>query len=294
MTPNEIKEEVGAIALENAAQVEEATFWPALNRAIATVNRLRPSLRSVEIYNGSPQKIESQKEAVAFGKKCPYEKKVKGCAAVYLKIGGSGKIVIASGEAVIEERELLSNKRVNEYRFLIPDNIEEITVTVTTPYAGVVVEAVYYAEKISDEPEDVPSGAIYNIFFFKEIAPDLQTVVKIHYDGGGNHTEQLVETKDFAMPTTRELWLMKAKPGNYRVYYHPKPTRLTRTDEDSEIPLDEDLQGLLPLLICYYVWLEDKPEIAEAMYAQYMQGAADIRMMQKASDYPAVQDVYGW
>lgn len=297
MTPNDIKQEVGTLAMENASEVDESAFWHAINRALAQVNRIRPVIRSVEVYNGAPAKLEHSRDVIPFGKKCPYVKTVKGCAAIYLDVSASsGEITVTGGGKEIHRESLIENKRANEYRILIPDEYAEgeITVTVTTPFAGVVAEAVYYSEKISDEPSDVPSGSLYNIFFFREIAPDLQSVVKLHYQKGGSLSEELVESKDFAIPTTRELWLLKSKAGLYRIYYYPKPTRLTRANENEEVPLDEDLQTLLPLLICYYVWLEDKPEIAEAMYSQYMQTAAEIRVQSTASDYPAVQDVYGW
>lgn len=296
MTPNEIKEEVGRLALEKTAEVAEGPFWSAINRAAAEINRLRPLTGVLEIYNGNPERVFTLKRAECYGKGKPFTVTVENCASCYFKISGGGEITVTKDDIAICTKELHANRKTNEYRIVIPDDDTEgaITVTVSGQHLGTIAEAILYKEKYSEDESDVPASGLYNIYRLSELAPDISFVKSVQYEEGGDLSEAMRESHNYAIPNGTELWLMKARPGNYRIYYAKRLPRITREGENAPIFLDEDLAMLMPLLVCYFVWLEDKPEIAEAMYTQYLKGAAEIKNEARADQYPSVQDVYGW
>lgn len=295
MTPNEIKEEVGALALEPVTEVDDAAFWAGLNRAIAQVNRIRPLTGDITIHNRclpilhqiKDQKFDSSKSVTL---------ESKGCACFYLQVYGQGNITIRRNGAQVTKIELIDNRRINEYRFVISDYLAEdtadIEVEIGGKFAGMVISAVFYGEKFSDREEDVPSGQIYNVYPLREICSDIGYITQILYEDESG--ERRVEAKDFMIPDGKTLWLLKSKGGRYTIVYSKKLGRVSEDKEDDEIELDADLHALLPLLTGYYVWLEDKPEIAENLFAQYKQMESDIRLEGHISRHPAVQDVYGW
>ena len=295
MTPNEIKEEVGALALESIDDVEDKAFWTSLNRAIAQVNRIRPLTADITIHNRSLSVLLQAKEQHYAANK-PVSFKVSGCACFYLQIYGAGNIKVRNTSRVFITKSLLDNKKTNEYRFVISNyeakDIEDIEVEIDGKYAGTLVSAVFYGEKYSDKEEDVPSGQIYNTYPLKKISADISHVTQILYENGAG--SQQVEAKDFMIPDGKTLWLLKSKEGSYQVFYSKKLKFLSNDVADEEIEIDADLHALIPLLTGYYVWLEDKPEIAENLFAQYKQMEAEIRVEGHVSRYPAFQDVYGW
>ena len=295
MTPNEIKEEVGALALEPVTEVDEDAFWAGLNRAIAQVNRIRPLTADITIHNRClPVLHQTKDQNFSSGKSVKLE--AKGCACFYLQVYGQGEITIRRNGAQVTEIDLIDNRRSNEYRFVISDylaeDVADIEVEIGGKYAGTVISAVFYSEKFSDREEDVPSGQIYNVYPLREICSDIGHITQILYEDETG--ERRVEAKDFMIPDGKTLWLLKSKEGRYTIMYSKKLGRVSEDKEDDEIELDADLHALLPLLTGYYVWLEDKPEIAENLFAQYKQMEADIRVEGHISRHPAVQDVYGW
>lgn len=296
MTPNEIKKEVGALALEPESEVEEGAFWVGLNRAVSQVNRIRPKTQSITIHNRSLA-VLLQAQGKDYGTDKTVTFKVAGCACFYLQIYGQGEISVKTARYTLTTKTLLDNKRTNEYRFVISKydtaDVADIEVEVSGKYAGTVVSAIFYSEKYSDREEDVPSGNIYNTYSLKEINADIGHVTRVLYED--RFGERQIEVNDFMLPDGNMLWLLKSKPGKYQVHFTKRLKRLSVDDQNDEIELDEDLQSLVPLLVCYYVWLEDKPELAQAMFAQYKQMEAEIRLQSKVSRFPAFQNVYnGW
>ena len=296
MTPNEIKKEVGALALEPESEVEEGPFWVALNRAIAQVNRIRPMADMLVLHNRCLAVISEHRE-VQFGGDNTVVLQSSGCACVYLQIYGQGKIIFKKDGQTLLEKELINNNQTNEYRVVISkytqNDTADIEVEISGRFAGTVVSAIFYSEKYSDLEEDIPSGNIYNTYHLKNISSDVGHVTRVIYEDRSGERE--IEASDFMLPDGKSLWLLKSKPGKYKVHYTKKPKRLTVDDYEDDIGLDEDLQSLVPLLVCYYVWLEDKPELAQAMFAQYKQMEAEIKLQPKANRFPAFQDVYnGW
>lgn len=296
MTPKEIKEEVGALALEPESEVEDGAFWVGLNRAIAQVNRIRPLTKMLVLHNRCLAVISEHRES-QFGGNTAVVLRANGCACAYLQIYGQGKIIFRKDGQTLLEKELINNNQTNEYRVVISKYTQkdtaDIEVEISGRFAGTVVSAIFYSEKYSDFEEDVPSGNIYNTYSLNEISADIGHVTRVIYED--RLGERQIDSSDFMLPDGNMLWLLKSKPGKYQVHFTKRLKRLSVDDQNDEIELDEDLQSLVPLLVCYYVWLEDKPELAQAMFAQYKQMEAEIRLQSKASRFPAFQDVYnGW
>lgn len=300
MTANDIRAEVGALALERAAEVEEAAFWPALNRAAEQINRLRPVFASMEIYNRALPVIEESRQAEDYGPGCAIVRTAAACACFYLQIYGKGSLTVSDKDGSLEEISLENDGRTKEIRVVCSrykkGEKPDIRISLSGEYSGTLLSYAFYGSKYSDDEEDIPDTTLYNRFSLAAMDPDFERAEEIlsleaNLFAAG---KRLVETEDYILFNHSLLFLPKKNSGRYRVVYRARLPRLNWDNADGELPIRRELHTLVPLLVCYYVWLEDKPEIAQAMFTQYLQAAAEIRNERTVPAYPNVQDVYGW
>lgn len=294
MTPNDIRQEVAAIGNTTIADIEENAFYSAINRALDRANRLRPIIKSVNVYNHSLPSAAECRKATEITPKTPYEIKATETAAIYLNTSGACTInVYADGVKVktVEvpigdhETRLVVKKLCNQ-------DYSDVRILITARGYATLVSYALWQDKFSDDEADVPDTGIYNTYALRTLANDFQTiksVLKIDENG-----EQILDATNYVIAGNRELWLLRSHSGRYKIEYAPIPKKLSRDNADDEIGVDPDIEQLVVLLTAYWVWYEDLNEIAQNCYAQYMQLAAEIKAEHRAYPDPAPKDVYGW
>lgn len=75
---------------------------------------------------------------------------------------------------------------------------------------------------------------------------------------------------DFEIEQGREIVMDASCEGDFSVFYKRIPERISDgADDNTEIDVDPLMEIALPLLVAYYVWLDDDERKATAYYNQY-------------------------
>lgn len=91
------------------------------------------------------------------------------------------------------------------------------------------------------------------------------------------------------------LYLARSLPGSYRVHYFRAVPEIGEDfPEGRELPFDRDQAELLPLLIAYYLLLDEEPDKAAEYLNLYREGAVLVRRGAGAAAPAAYRSVNGW
>lgn len=91
------------------------------------------------------------------------------------------------------------------------------------------------------------------------------------------------------------LYLARSLPGSYRVHYLRAVPHIGEDfPEEGELPFDRDQAELLPLLIAYYLLLDEEPDKATEYMNLYREGAILVRRGASAVSPAAYRSVNGW
>ena len=100
------------------------------------------------------------------------------------------------------------------------------------------------------------------------------------------------------MENGRVIILPRESEGVYKVVYQRKPKRVEVpeyvNEDETVIDLDEELCTLLPLLIAYYIWVDDEPEKSEYYLTLYRERVVDFERRIKKTAPIAYNDINGW
>lgn len=294
MTPNDIMQEVAAIGNTTVADIEEHAFYSAINRALDRANRVRPKTKSANVYNHSLPAASECRRATEITPRTPCEISATEVAAIYLNTAGACSVDIFADGVKVKSITVTAKDCENRFvtKKLCHKDYANIRILVRTSGYATLVSYALWADKFSDDEEDVPDTGIYNTYSLRLIANDFQTLKRvIRIDESG---EQTLDVTSYILAGNRELWLLRSQSGQYKIEYAPLCKKLSRDNLDEEIGVDPDIEQLIVLLTAYWVWYEDLNEIAQNCYAQYMQLAAEINAEDRAHSDPAPKDVYGW
>lgn len=295
MNANEVKEYAERLALGTGSEVEMATFWPAINTAVEQINKIRPIKKILEIYNFCMPRStitishEDNGNMVIAAEKC---------ACFILRISGECKIDTYFANEILTSYSFYDSGQINEYRIvsstLGKGEKPDIELVISGDKIYHLVEYEFYSEKVSNDIDDIPPPGKYNLYDLSKICSEYLYCDSVLYCDNEYSVRKLKETIDYVI-SGDFLWLPKNNPGTYRIQYCSKVPYISENNKNEALPLDPALHYIVPLLVCYYVWLEDKPEIAQAMYAQYLKSAMDLQNESRVPGFPAVQDAYnGW
>lgn len=292
MTPNEILSEVAAIGNAREGEIDKKSFYSAINRAYDRANRIRPITKRVYIYNQTPVAVASETKPRNIQAE-EIEISGKSVASVYLNIHGTCTVTVYADNNVIKTYHCGGDSDIRlVVSKLYERELADIKIKISTPYVITLVSYAMWGSKISDNEDDVPDTGIYQTRALKSLASDFGACKNVFKTN--EYTEEIVSATDYVIAGTREIWLMKSKPGRYGIEYYPTPKKITLDNANEEIGLDSDIEHLVVLLTAYWVWFEELNEIAQNCYAQYMQLAAEIKTESRAAEAPAFKNVYGW
>ena len=115
----------------------------------------------------------------------------------------------------------------------------------------------------------------------KDIAPDFYqlSTTDVYYEGNDNPYTQ---TQEYWQEGNTVLVLNREQIGNFTVYYKAYPVRITLdTDDNYELPIDEEVAVLLPLYMASQLYKDDDNGIATAYRNEFEVGFE--RLKNKAS-----------
>ncbi len=99
----------------------------------------------------------------------------------------------------------------------------------------------------------------------------------------------------FFIEEDRYLSLPATKCGIYRLSYLKKPPHIPKEAEgDTEIPMPEEQASLLPLLVAYYLLLDEDGEKAQQYLAQYREMYSALLAKRPVIQPTAWATVNGW
>ena len=122
----------------------------------------------------------------------------------------------------------------------------------------------------------------------REIFPDLLYLADAPREIGGNAIKGLVVTD------ASHLMLPKNYRGVISLVYRAASNPISEDSKDSDqIDIAEELTPLLPLLVTYFLWLDDEPDIAKAYLAEYEKTSREIQRIKNKAPSEYV-DVNKW
>lgn len=111
----------------------------------------------------------------------------------------------------------------------------------------------------------------------KDLAPDFYQLntTDIYYEGNENPYTQ---TQEFWQEGNTVLVLNREQIGNFTVYYKAYPEQITYdTEDDYELPIDEEVAVLLPLYMASQLYKDDDNGIATAYRNEFEVGFERLR-----------------
>lgn len=236
MTVSDIRDATAALGFEPNLEEGVDVFFPALNRAIRQVNRLRAKTAKTTILHFPEQPLEHFR--------------------IQVKKAGTDLVLQANSDAVSFTAEIAGTgtatvKKANG------------TVLQSVSYNGdstVFAKIHLTGEGATSVTFSGGSGFVRNASFFASDTEQIYSDV-ISYD-----MNDLVNDFDgfCTLNLTTDGKSCVEIPANstgcYDVWYKVKPQTFTINSEEEDVKIDDDLAQLLPLLIAAYVWLDDEPD----------------------------------
>ncbi len=298
MTIGELYGAVSQLGFEESLEYESG-FFHALNRAILQVNSLRPKTGRICI-NHKPTKNLLGAAGQSFEVDGEVTHTAVGAKSYYFEACGYGSVFIeadfGSGFEIIKEIEIISPSVFSAFFGFTKsgDEYGKISrIRFTGKHTYTVRRLAMYGTTASDDESgiqpfceryeyDVSSIASDFLSFCDPPLRDSDGVVAEHYDVLGS--DRIILSRDY--------------PDEYTVFYNTRPPLYSPSDtaeeNNEEIPLDDDLCVLLPLLIASYVWLDDEPQKAEYYFSLYRDRASEIVSSRKNHTVASIKSSDGW
>lgn len=299
MKINDIYTEVALLGFENEID-EEATFLPALNRALHSVLREVPTVRSAILAHYPPTPLVSESNLTIHGGE-GLSYKTEGAKTFYLEIAGAGRVSfkLFGDNDISIPHSLdfdfpLTSDSANPFGYMvfrcfivgnggvIPKKVE---VTITAKSMCRVRSIAMYDEATSDSKEDIPAPSKY-------IAYDLKRVT-----GYGRMCAQPMladETliSDYVIEDDK-LLIPRDITGDVVITYHPAIPRYTAVNGDV-LPISDDLKGALVYLIASCVWLDDNKDRSQYYKTLYNEEIALVARKRHELNITRYESVNNW
>ena len=177
------------------------------------------------------------------------------CHSFYFEVTGRCSMTITVGELISEPIEFDSLNAYISHKQIVENTENEIvTLTFTSdkPYAlkNVAMYEAKYAEDI-----EVPDYAKRVRYKVTDIVEDFYSINSIYFEGD---EEKYIKTSDVYQEGDKTLVFDRENEGNYVIYYNALPVTITAgTEDDYELPLDREVEVLLPLYMASQLYKED-------------------------------------
>ncbi len=196
--------------------------------------------------------------------------------AYYFEYTGRGTLEIMVG-TVGTTIQLESKGKFSEYRGIINNpNDEIVKLSFASTYPSFVKNLTVYGETF-DTADEIPAYSEKMRYNLKELAEDFYELGSNYIVYEGDRTEYL-QMSDYIREGSDSIVLDRSKPGEYTVYYHAYPPKITQaTLDDYEIPLDPEMVVLIPLYVASELYKDDDVSIATQYRNEFELGLEGLR-----------------
>ncbi len=284
MTVLEVKEAVLGYGFAPDLEENDVLFCTALNLAVKEINRIRPRTDTIVLVHEPVAPVYEMPDVTI----CHPGKEISlSCSArsAAFEVSGTGGVIVTG--ATINGNDRASWSANGGWVRLAAVSPTEGEIKLS--FAG---EDAFYIRNVAFFDIPLPPSSITGgdtvDYDLKAVAPSLARVVlPILKDG----VPMLANDPKVILLHDYILRLPKDARGTYEIQYEPYPRRFGVYDDREEIPLDDDLSELVPLLVASFVWLEDDASKAARYDSLYRAAAANI---EKRTTIPKWVDRTGW
>lgn len=282
MTVRDVKDAVLAYGYSPDLADNDRLFYAAISRAMREINRVRPrcAVKSIVHEPYAPVALEDRMQEYVPGHTLSFVASARSCV---FEADGVGTVE-ATSNGNTETKQW--NGGVGWHRISISfDKLDEITLTFSGDYGYHVRSIAFFTQQTP------PSGYGPNVveYDLPMLFQDFSAVSEIYRDGAVYSAPHPM----FSILDGRLLRIPESERGTYEIVYEVKlPRYANESDDTTEIPLDDELCDILPLLVASIVW-SDQGERELSMYYrnQYKDALSTIEPKRRVLH---VIDTRGW
>ena len=177
------------------------------------------------------------------------------CHSIYFEVTGRCELTITVGDLIYEPIEFDSLHAYVPYKQIISNDDNEIVkLSFTSDYPYSVKNIAMYEAKYLEDAE-VPDYGERIRYRVTDLVEDFYSINSIYFEG---EEERYIKTSDVYQEGDKTLAFDRETEGNYVIYYNAMPVTITiATEDDYELPLDKEVEVLLPLYMASQLYKED-------------------------------------
>ena len=281
MTVGDVRDAVLAYGYSPDLADNDRLFYTAISRAMREINRVRPvcAVKTIVHEPYAPVAYDNSVHEYVHGHTMPYF--TAAARSCIFEADGVGT-VSATSNGVTKTAQW--NGGVGWERVAISfDDLADITLTFSGNYGYHVRNIAFFNQTVP------PTGYGVNVVEYNlpELFENFSAVSEIRKDG------VLFSHPLLSIIDGRLLRIPENERGTYEIVYEVKMPRYTgESNDEDEIPLDDELCDVLPLLVASVVW-SDEGERELSMYYrnQYKDAISTIQPKRRVLH---VIDTRGW
>ena len=273
--------------LDELSDTAEASFRAALGRAVVQVDALRPRTGTLFLTHApAVNLVDCPHFSLAPG--APRTFTASDAVAYWFEGRGGGTCEVTAGNGGVRHITWDAPETPASFWGIVSGGV---TLTFSTENDGSVENLGLY-----DGTGGVPiphGGGAYVRYALRDRARDFRALAEppaVWQEGG-----YVTMTDGYDTDADGNLYLARRLPGSYRVrYLRAAPVVGDAAGDEDELPLDRDQAELLPLLIAYYLLLDEEPDKAAEYLSLFREGALLVRREATAASPAAYRSVNDW
>lgn len=212
----------------------------------------------------------------------------------YFEATGKCNVTVKVGNEIVETIAINSIDEYTSYKNIIPNDTKaRVTLEFDSEYPYSIKNIALYAAKY-DEVEQIPAYAEKVRFSMAELVDDFHSINSIYFEGDIGKT-RYIKTDEVFKEGDKILALDREVPGNYIVYYNALPPAITAaTDDDYVLPLDREVEALLPLYMASQLYKDDDISIATQYRNEFEVGFERLTVEQPSGKSEELIVESGW
>lgn len=212
----------------------------------------------------------------------------------FFEFSGKGILMITVDGVLYNELELESKGTYTEYRGILEDVSGVVALKFSSTYPSTVKNIALYEGQFDGEYE-VPEYASKVRYYLKDLASDFYQLGdnQIYYEG--NKGAGYIQTSRYYRESDNVLVLDREDAGSYTIYYRAYPEEITAdTDDDYELPLDNEVAVLMPLYMASQLYKDDDNGIATTYRNEFEVALESLTDSSNSQGYEEFTSESGW
>lgn len=147
-----------------------------------------------------------------------------------------------------------------------------------------------------EDSADIPSFAEKVRYNIKEYAPDFYELdsSEVYFEGDSD-THRYLQTSEFFHEGNKIFVVDRKMQGNFTIYYKAYPPLITTaTDDEYELPVDDEVAVLLPLYMASQLYKDDEIDVATSYRNEFDIAFSQLRNKQSTPSAEEFTSESGW